>query len=150
MRALRILLVEDNRGDVLLVRESLREHQIKHELYVVRDGQEALDYVGRMSGPHEVPYPDLILLDLNLPKVDGSTVLSELRQRPGSAHVPVIVVTSSDSAKERERMAQLGIGYYFRKPTEYADFMQLGSIVKQVLQHQTAWPSSHQPGSTAG
>jgi CheY-like chemotaxis protein len=138
MRVLQILLAEDNRGDVFLVQESLREHQINHELYVVRDGQEALDYVGRMGGPHEVPYPDLILLDLNLPKVDGPTVLSELRQRPGSARVPVIVVTSSDSAKDKERMAGLGISYYFRKPTEYEKYMLLGGIVKQVLQQQRA------------
>jgi chemotaxis family two-component system response regulator Rcp1 len=136
MRALQILLAEDNRGDVLLIQESLREHQIQHKLYVVRDGQEALDYVGRM--PDEVPYPDLVLLDLNLPKVDGSTVLSELRQHPESARVPVIVVTSSDSAKDKGRMAQLGISHYFRKPTEYEDYMRLGSIVKQVLEQQTA------------
>ena len=132
MRVLQILLAEDNRGDVLLVRESLREHRIKHELHVVRDGQAALDYVGRMGGL------DLILLDLNLPKIDGSTVLSELRQNPESARVPVIVVTSSDSPKDKARMAQLGISYYFRKPTEYDEYMQLGGIVKQVMDQQTA------------
>jgi CheY-like chemotaxis protein len=137
MKAPRILLAEDNRGDVFLVQESLREHQIKHELYVVRDGEEALDYLGRTGRPDELPFPDLILLDLNLPKVDGSTVLSELRQNPESARVPVIVVTSSDSAKDRERMAQLGISYYFRKPTEYEAYMQLGSIVKEVLEQHT-------------
>ena len=133
MRPLLILLAEDNRGDVLLVRDSLREHRIEHELHVVRDGQQALDYVGRLGEPHEVPYPDIILLDLNLPKVDGAAILSELRQHPESAHVPVIVVTSSDSPKDKERMTQLGISYYFRKPTEYEEYMQLGGIVKQVL-----------------
>ena len=92
----------------------------------------ALDYVGRMGGL------DLILLDLNLPKIDGSTVLSELRQHPESARVPVIVVTSSDSPKDKARMAQLGISYYFRKPTEYDEYMQLGGIVKQVMDQQTA------------
>lgn len=61
-----------------------------------------------------------------------------MRQHPESAHVPVIVVTSSDSAKDKERMAQFGISYYFRKPTEYEEYMQLGSIVKQVLERQTA------------
>jgi CheY-like chemotaxis protein len=137
MRVLRILLAEDNRGDVLLVQESLRKHLIDHELHVVRNGQDALDYVKRMGGPDEASCPDLILLDLNLPKVDGSTVLIELRQHPESARVPVIVVTSSDSAKDKARMAQLGISYYFRKPTEYEDYMQLGGIVKQVLE-QTA------------
>jgi len=134
---LHVLLAEDNRGDVFLVQESLREHQIQHDLRVVRNGQEALDYVERMGKPEEAPCPDLILIDLNLPKGDGSTVLREIRQRPECAHVPVIVVTSSDSAKDRERMAQFGISYYFRKPSEYDAFMQLGGIVKQVLEQQT-------------
>ena len=138
MKELNILLAEDNRGDVFLVQESLREHQIRHDLHVVRNGQEALDYVERMGKADDVPCPDLILLDLNLPKGDGSTVLSEFRHRPECAHVPVIVVTSSDSAKDRERMTKLGISYYFRKPTGYEEFMQLGSIVKQVMEQQRA------------
>ena len=137
MRTLHILLAEDNRGDVLLVRESLHEHHIEHELHVVMDGQAALDYVGRMGRLIEVPCPDLVLLDLNLPKDDGATVLKEFRRYPECAHVPVIVVTSSDSPKDRELMAELGVSYYFRKPTDYEDFMQLGTIVKEVLARQT-------------
>lgn len=69
----------DNCGDVFLARDALRQHRIEHELYVVRDGQEALDYIGRMGEPH-APYPDLILIKLNLPKVDGARVRRELRQ----------------------------------------------------------------------
>ena len=138
MRTLRILLAEDNRGDMLLVQESLREHQIMHDLHIVRNGQEALDYIGRIGKTGEVPCPDLILLDINLPKGDGSTVLGEIRRRPESAHVPVIVVTSSDSPKDKERMSRLGISYYFRKPTVYEEFIQLGGIVKQVLERQEA------------
>ena len=133
MRALRILLAEDNRGDVLLVRESLREHQIEHELHVVQDGQEALDYVRRMGEPDQPPCPDVLLLDLNLPKGDGSDVLSELRRHPRYGATPVIVVTSSDSAQDRQRMTELGISYYFRKPTEYDEYIKLGGIVRQVV-----------------
>ncbi len=136
MRLLHILLAEDNRGDVLLVRDSLQESQIEHELHVVKDAQEALDYVAGMGTPNGVPCPDLMLLDLNLPKGDGVTVLSEFRKHPQCAQTAVIVVTSSDSAKDRERVAQLGISYYFRKPTDYDDFMRLGGIVKEVLQQQ--------------
>lgn len=128
-----ILLAEDNQGDVLLVKESLSEHRIEHRLHVVRDGQEALDYVGRMGKPDEAPCPDLMLLDLNLPRAEGSEVLSEFRQHPECVNTPVIVVTSSDSPKDRERMAQLGIDYYFRKPTDLDEFMRLGGIVRQVL-----------------
>ena len=133
MKDLHILLAEDNRGDILLVRESLQEHQIGHQLHVVQDGQEALDYVSHLGETDEAPCPDLVLLDLNLPKADGSTVLVAVRQNPVCAHIPVIVVTSSDSPKERERMAQLGISHYFRKPSEYDDYMQLGAVIKKVL-----------------
>jgi CheY-like chemotaxis protein len=134
MRALNILLAEDNRGDILLVRESLREHQIQHELHVVNDAQAAIEYLRNMGRSDQPPRPDLLLLDLNLPKGDGSDVLSELRRHPECAGTPVIVVTSSDSARERRRITELGISYYFRKPTEYEEYMQLGAIVRQVLE----------------
>ncbi len=133
MRLLHILLAEDNHGDILLVCEALREHRIKHELQVAKDGQQALDYMARMGKAGGLPCPDVMLLDLNLPKADGPTVLKEFRRHPECAHVPVIVVTSSDSPLDRTRMAQLGINRYFRKPTDYADYMQLGAIVREVV-----------------
>jgi CheY-like chemotaxis protein len=138
MKVLHILLAEDNKGDVFLVRESLQEHQIEHELHVVENGQEALDYLVRIGKLDEAPCPDLMLLDLNLPKGDGHSVLTEFRKHPECEHMPVVVVTSSDSPKDRDRMAKLGIRYYFRKPTDYEAFMQLGGIVKEVLEKQVA------------
>jgi CheY-like chemotaxis protein len=138
MRVLRILLAEDNRGDVLLVRQSLEQHQIEHELNVVNDAQVALEYVWRMGKSNEVPCPDLMLLDLNLPKGDGSMVLAEFRNHPECAETPVIVLTSSESPKDRDEMARMGVSYYFHKPTDYEDYMQLGSIIKEVLQQQAA------------
>ena len=133
MRLLHILLAEDNRGDVLLVRQALQEHHIEHELHVVRDGQQALDYVVRMGKPGGDPCPDVILLDLNLPKADGPTVLAEFRQHPECARVPVIVVTSSGAERDRSRTKALGISHYFQKPSDYNDFMQLGALVKDVV-----------------
>lgn len=130
MRLLHVLLAEDNYGDVLLVRQALEEHQIKHELHVVSDGQQALDYVVRMGKPGEAPCPDMLLLDLNLPKADGPTVLEEFRKHPECAHMPVIVVTSSGAEKDRARMQALGISHYFQKSSEYDEFMQLGAVVK--------------------
>ncbi|MGI8746636.1 MAG: response regulator [Bryobacteraceae bacterium] len=135
---LHILLAEDNRGDILLVQQALEEHHIPHELHVVTDGEEALHFVTRMGKPGEAPCPDVLLLDLNLPKADGYQVLSEFRQHPECAHTPVIVVTSSDAPKDRAGMAALGIARYFRKPSELDAFMQLGAVVREVVEGQVA------------
>jgi CheY-like chemotaxis protein len=126
-----ILLVEDNRGDIVVLQLSLRKHRIEHTLHVLNDGDEALNYIARMG--QNVPFPDLLLLDLNLPKVDGSDVLRAFRRRPDCAHVPVIVLTSSDAQSDREQMAALGISYYFKKPTNLDSFMEIGSVVGRFL-----------------
>jgi CheY-like chemotaxis protein len=138
MKLLHILLAEDNRGDILLVREALEQHQIQHTLHIVENGQDALDYITRMGKANEEPCPDVILLDLNLPKADGPAVLSEFRKHPECIQTPVIVVTSSDSPRDRARVAELGISHYFRKPTDFAAYMELGAIVREVVQNQTA------------
>lgn len=132
MKKLRILLAEDNRGDVILVREALREHHIDHELHVVEDGEEALAYVARLGNTDEMPCPDIVLLDLNLPKSDGTTVLAALRRRPESASVPVIVVTSSAAPADQALVARLGISRYFQKPSDYEEFMRLESVIRDV------------------
>jgi CheY-like chemotaxis protein len=91
-----------------------------------------------MGKPGHPPCPDLVLLDINLPKVDGPGVLAEFRKHPAGAHTPVIVVTSSDTARERARMAALGIAGYFRKPPELEVFMMLGGIVRNVVESRSA------------
>jgi CheY-like chemotaxis protein len=126
VRLLAILLVEDNQVHVWVVREALRTHQIEHELFVATDGEQAIEFVGRMGRHASTPYPDMVLLDLNLPKADGAEVLRELRQHPVGARTLAIVVTSSDSAKDRARVAALGISRYFLKPTDFAEFLHLG------------------------
>lgn len=126
------LLAEDNPGDVFLVRRALEEHHIPHELHVVRDGAEALAFVDHLGQP-DSPRPDLILMDINLPKVDGPQVLSEFRRRPECMNTPVIVVTSSDAQSDRARLAGLGVSYYFRKPSDYDSFLRLGDIILQIM-----------------
>jgi CheY-like chemotaxis protein len=128
-----ILLAEDNLGDVLLVQLALREHHIVHELHVVRDGGEALAFVARMGQPEGTPCPDLLLLDLNMPKADGAEVLEEFRKHPACAHTPVIAVTSSDTPKDRTLMAALGVDRYFRKPSDLEAFLKLGGVVREVI-----------------
>jgi CheY-like chemotaxis protein len=133
MSLLNILLAEDNRGDVLLVRQALVEKGIQHELHVVQDGEQALRFVARMGKPGEPPCPDVFLLDLNLPRVDGPQVLREFRQHPECTQTPVIVVTSSDAPKDRGEMAALGVTRYFRKPTDLDAYMELGAVVLEVV-----------------
>jgi CheY-like chemotaxis protein len=133
MNRLNILLAEDNPGDILLVREALAEHRIEHELHVVTDGEQALQFIAQMGRPAGIPCPDLFLLDINLPKADGPTVLQAFRKHSECEETPVIVVTSSDTVKERAQLTALGISHYFRKPLDLAGFMALGSVIRQVM-----------------
>jgi chemotaxis family two-component system response regulator Rcp1 len=130
---LHILLAEDNLGDVLLVRRALDEHRIAHELHVVKDGGEAVNFVTHMGEPGGAPCPDVFLLDLNLPKVDGAEILTQFRKHPACAHTPVIAVSSSDMPKDRTQMAALGVDRYFKKPSNLTAFLELGALVRDVV-----------------
>jgi len=140
-----ILLAEDNPGDVLLVQKALREHHILHQLYVVRDGAEALAWVALIGEPGGTPQPDLVLLDLNLPKSDGRQILSEFRKHPGCSQSPVIAVTSSDAPRDRAWMAALGVARYFRKPLEFDAFLQLGNVVREVVAEAATAANTRHP-----
>jgi len=129
----RILLAEDNRGDVLLIRRALAEHGIEHELHMVHDGEAAITFLSRIGEPGGVACLDLVLLDLNLPKVNGSQILRALRSHPRCAATPVIIVSSSNASSDRARIAELGISHYFQKPSELDEFMRLGAVVRGVL-----------------
>jgi CheY-like chemotaxis protein len=131
---LQILLAEDNPGDVLLVQEALHEHQIPHELHVVEDGAKALEYLAQLGKTDEAPCPDVMLLDLNLPKIDGTQVLAEFRKHPECVQMPVIVITSSGAQRDRARVSALGVARYFRKPSDFEEYLQLGAIVREVVQ----------------
>jgi CheY-like chemotaxis protein len=137
MSRFNILLAEDNLGDVLLVQQALAAHNISNELYVVRDGGEALQFVGQMGKPGYAPCPDLLLLDLNLPKVDGPAILAEFRKHPECIQTPVVVISSSDASNDRDRMNALGVTHYFRKPSDLEAYLQLGSVVKALLSNGT-------------
>jgi CheY-like chemotaxis protein len=132
MREIHVMLAEDNRGDVLLVREALAAHHIPHELHVAANGEEAIDFLARMGKHGEAPCPDILLLDLNLPRADGHEVLREFRRHAQCAATPVIVVSSSDSPRDREQVSALGVERYFKKPTSFDAFMELGAMVKEL------------------
>ena len=137
MKLLHILVAEDNQGDVILFQEALAHHQIEHELHVAPDGKAALDYVARMGRPGEPPCPDVMLLDLNLPKADGATILEEFRKHPECTETPVIVVTSSDAEKDRAKVAAFQVTRYFRKPSDFDAYMELGAVIREVVEGQT-------------
>lgn len=133
MKEIHVLLVEDNRADVLLVRHALTAHEIPYQLHVFEDGAQAVDFMARMGKPGEEPCPDILLLDLNLPKIDGPEVLQHFRRHPQCGDTPVIVISSSDAMRDREKVNALGVARYFKKPTDLNAFLQLGMIVKEVL-----------------
>lgn len=128
----RILLFEDNTADVFLVRLALEEARLPFQLDVCGDGEEALRHLRRMEGGEASP-PDALLLDMNLPKYGGIEILEQLRQGAIGASILVIVLTSSDSPKDRERAGALGVEHYFQKPADLAEFMRLGEVVQSVL-----------------
>jgi CheY-like chemotaxis protein len=132
LNTLKILLAEDNLADVMLVRKALEEHNIPYDLHVVRDGEQALTFIATMGQPDGPACPDVVLLDVNLPKIEGAEILSEFRKHPLCAETPVIVITSSDAYRDRDQMAQLGIAYYFKKPFDLDEFLKLGAIVREV------------------
>jgi two-component system, chemotaxis family, response regulator Rcp1 len=116
-----ILLVEDNAGDVLLTREALREADVAVELTAVADGEQALAYL-RDEG---VTQPDLVLLDLNLPRKNGLEVLEEIRHDPALRTTPVIMLTTSSSARDVAASYARGVNCYVVKPLDLDDFTEL-------------------------
>jgi CheY-like chemotaxis protein len=128
-----ILLVEDSDGDVFLVRRALEKHGLRHDLIVARNGEEALRLLDRAEKGPAADVPQMILLDLNLPKVGGRQILSHIRRTQALAGTPVIVLTSSDSVADRDAALALGANVYFRKSTDLQSFMELGQVVKQLL-----------------
>jgi two-component system response regulator len=122
-----LLLVEDNPDDEALTLRALRKHNLANEIVVVRDGQEALDFLfgeGVYSGRDTRVLPQVILLDLKLPRVDGLQVLERLRAEPQTRHVPVVVLTSSSEEQDMMRSYELGANSYVRKPVDFAQFLE--------------------------
>ncbi len=128
-----ILLVEDTEPDVFLVREALRQAGLKFQLRVFDDGEKAVDFIDTLDRDKREVCPNLVLLDLNLPKKTGEQVLERMRRSPRCGTLPVIIVTSSDSPKDKAHTARLGATEYFRKPSRLDEFMKLGPLVRDLL-----------------
>jgi CheY-like chemotaxis protein len=131
-RPLRVLVAEDNRADAVLIEQAFACNGIKAEFSFNKDGEEMIRSIDRIDADQQ-PGADVIILDLNLPRRDGFEVLEHLRQSSHCGGTPVIIVTSSDASRDRERTAALGIQGYFRKPSDYDEFMRLGELVRGIV-----------------
>jgi len=124
-----ILLVEDNPGDVRLTQEAFKESKFLHELYVVKDGEEAMEFLYQKGKFQNVPLPDLVLLDLNLPKKSGREVLAEVKNDPDLKYIPVVILTTSEADEDIINSYKLHANCYITKPVEFDKFL---NIVKKI------------------
>jgi len=128
-----VLLADDNPSDVYLIREALREHAVDCTLHVVSDGKDALGIISGETAKTDAVSISLIILDLNLPRHDGIEILQKLRETPVFERTPVVVLTSSDSPRDRVLATELGATRYLRKPSSLEEFLGLGAIFKELL-----------------
>jgi len=124
-----VLLVEDDAGDVLMTREALDEHHVANRLYVVADGEAALEFLRKQGTHGSAPTPDLVLLDLNLPRLSGREVLAAVKGDPALARIPVVVLTTSDADDDVLASYSLHANAYVTKPV---DFDQFVDVVRKI------------------
>jgi DNA-binding response OmpR family regulator len=129
-RTRHVLAVEDNPTDAFLVGEALNEHGVVHDMTVLPDGAVALEYLDSIDTRAR---PDLIILDLNIPKYDGLHVLTQFRMSPALVGVPIIVLTSSDSLLDERRAKTIGVTAFLRKPMDLHAFLALGKEFRTIL-----------------
>jgi CheY-like chemotaxis protein len=124
-RVAEFLLVEDNPGDVRLTCEALTESKVRNHLSLVSDGMEAMQFLYKQGKYAQAPRPDIILLDLNLPKKNGLEVLAEIKAHPSLKRIPVVIITSSEAELDIVKTYDLHVNCYVKKPVDLAQFMQV-------------------------
>jgi DNA-binding response OmpR family regulator len=124
----------------LLVREAIRMENLPLEVQIAPDGERALEIIVRAENDADAPRPHILLLDLNLPKIDGFELLRRIRASNKFKDIPVVIVTSSDSPADRSEAARLG-ARYFRKPVTYDEFVKIGGFLRQLLEEKGLLPA---------
>jgi two-component system, chemotaxis family, response regulator Rcp1 len=142
---IQVLLVEDNPGDVRLTREAFRDAKMHLDLHVVGDGVEAMEFLLQEGGFSERPRPDLILLDLNLPRKDGREVLAEIKNHPTLKSIPVVVLTTSASDADIEKSYLLHANCYISKPVELEGFLTVVQSIDDFWLTVVRLPPKAQP-----
>jgi|ERR1019366_4500017 CheY-like chemotaxis protein len=136
-RKSQVLVVEDNPADVELLRWALDSAAVEYDLTVIDDGGEALAFIQQRGKYFASTAPDLAILDLNLPKYDGMEILEAMRASRVFAGVPVAVLSSSSSPRDRAKMEAYNIGRYITKPPDLDEYLRIGLIVKELLAEQS-------------
>jgi CheY-like chemotaxis protein len=140
-RAIEILLVEDNPGDVRLIQEALRDGKVWNNPHVVTDGEAALEFLYRRGPFTDAPRPDMVLLDLNLPKKDGREVLAVIKSDSDLKRIPVVVLTTSKEEEDVHRAYNLAANCYVTKPVEFEEFMKVIRAIEDFWLTIVALPS---------
>ncbi|WP_198943398.1 response regulator [Actinokineospora bangkokensis] len=125
MKIIDVLLVEDDDGDVLMTREAFEHYKIRNTLHVVRDGEQAVQFLRREGQYSDAPRPDLILLDLNLPRFDGRQVLADVKADATLRSIPVVVLTTSEAEEDILRSYELHANAYVTKPVDFDRFIEV-------------------------
>ncbi len=133
-----ILVIEDSKADVFLIRKALDSGEVKANVHVVRDGYAATNFFDAVDADPNIPCPDVVLLDMNLPKKNGAEVLKHIRSSKRCSGVQVLIISSSDAIRDRASVEGFGTAGYFKKPSDYAEFMKLGPLVKELLESPPA------------
>lgn len=129
LNAIDVLLVDDDPGDTLMIREAFEHNKVKNALECVADGVQAMQYLRREGEYANAPRPDLVLLDLNLPRKDGREVLAEIKNDPELATIPVVVLTTSHAEEDVLKSYQLHANAYVTKPVDFERFIE---VVRQI------------------
>jgi CheY-like chemotaxis protein len=122
-----VLLAEDNEHDIIATKRAWKKHHIANPLYIVKDGEECLDFLhhrGKYSEPATTPRPGILLLDINMPKMDGLAVLEHIREDRKLRHLPVVILTSSKDEEDRLKSYNLGVNAYIVKPVGFKNFSE--------------------------
>ncbi len=129
----KLIIIEDNVPDVSLVKEALRQEGVDCDLTTIEDGEQAISFARAQGLYADAPVPDLILMDMNLPKIGGEAILHELRAQSRLKHVPVILWSSALSTKDEAIAQQFHAHKFIRKPMGLAEFLKIGGIIREAL-----------------
>ena len=136
-----VLLVEDDPGDVVLIKEAFEYNKVHNALHTVSDGVEALDFLYRRNGHEGAPRPDLVLLDLNLPRKDGREVLEEVKADSDLRTIPIVVLTTSEAEEDILRSYDLHANAYVTKPVDFDRFVEVARLIDDFFVTVVKLPS---------
>ena len=144
-RAIDVLLIEDDPGDVLITQEAFEQNKIDNTLHVASDGQEGLDYLYQRGAFEHAPRPDLVLLDLNLPKYDGRQLLEQIKSDPDLCPIPVVVLTTSSAEEDILHSYKLHANAYVTKPVDLEQFMKAVRQIDEFFVQVVRLPKPESP-----